>query len=477
MPPHAITFVFVVGILGLFVLDHDKGIRTSKALWIPVAWLFINCSRPVSMWRGVFGFGSPLPAADQPETYLEGSPLDGAVFMFLLVAGFIVLAARSRRVGPLFRRMGPILLFFSYCAISVLWSAYPFVTFKHWIKGIGDLAMVLIVLTDPEPAAALKRLLSRVGFVLLPLSILFIKYYPNLGRYYTVSGVSTYTGVTAQKNTLGVICLVFGLGSLWRFLAAYRDQEVSRRTHLLIAHAAILAMVLWLLRTCDSMTSLSCFIMGGGVMVLASQRILVRKLSIVHLLVAATVGFSLFALFFDSSGGLVQGLGRNPTLTGRTAIWDAVLPLAGNPLVGTGYESFWLGERLQKFWRVDDMAFKGIQEAHNGYLELFLNLGWIGVMMVAGLIVAGYRKVIATFRHDSHAGSLGLAFFVAELSYNFTEAGFRMMFPLWIFFLMAVLGVPKARTPHSLSGISGDRRDDVAVDEPQANYRFRKRTT
>src|SRR6266851_2023509 len=264
MPPHAITFVFVVGILGLFVLDHDKGIRTSKALWIPVAWLFINCSRPVSMWRGVFGFGSPLSAADQPETYLEGSPLDGAVFAFLLVAGFIVLAARSRRVGPLFRRMGPILLFFSYCAISVLWSAYPFVTFKHWIKGIGDLAMVLIVLTDPEPAAALKRLLSRVGFVLLPLSILFIKYYPNLGRYYTVSGVSTYTGVTAQKNTLGVICLVFGLGSLWRFLAAYRDQEVSRRTHLLIAHAAILAMVLWLLRTCDSMTSLSCFIMGGG---------------------------------------------------------------------------------------------------------------------------------------------------------------------------------------------------------------------
>src|SRR5260370_8102374 len=184
MPPHAITFVFVVGILGLFVLDDDKGIRSSKALWIAVAWLFINCSRPVSMWRGVFGFGSPLPAADQPETYREGSPLDGAVFAFLLVAGFIVLAARSQSVGPLFRRMGPILLFFSYCAISVLWSAYPFGTFKHWIKGIGDLAMVLIVLTDPEPAPALKRLLSRVGFCFLPLPILFIKNNQNRVTHY-----------------------------------------------------------------------------------------------------------------------------------------------------------------------------------------------------------------------------------------------------------------------------------------------------
>src|SRR5216684_1239136 len=472
-----ITFVIVIGILALFVLERDKGVRTSKALWIPVAWLFINCSRPVSMWLGVFGFGSPLPAADQAETYLEGSPLDGAVFMFLLVAGFIVLAGRSQRVGLLFRSMGPILLFFSYCAISVLWSAYPFVTFKHWFKGIGDVVMVLIVLTEREPSAALKRLLSRVGFVLLPLSILFIKYLPNLGRYYTVGGVGTYTGVTTQKNTLGVICLVFGLGSLWRFLAVYRDREAARRTHLLMAHGAMLIMVLWLLLTCDSMTSFSCFIMGGAVMVLASRPILVRQPSIVHFLVAATVGLSLFALFFDSGGGLVENLGRNPTLTGRTEIWKAVIPLVSNPLVGTGYESFWLGERLQKFWSVDDKAFKGIQEAHNGYLELFLNLGWIGVALLAVLIVGGYRKVIATLRQDPYAGSLGLAFFVAELSYNFTEAGFRMMLPLWIFFLLAVVGIPKALTPQSLSGISGDRRDDVAVDEPQANYRFRKRTT
>jgi exopolysaccharide production protein ExoQ len=470
MPSQIATLIFVFGIVGLFVLDRDKGTRTSKALWIPVAWLFINSSRPVSMWMGMFGLGGASPGTDRAQIYLEGSPVDGGVFMFLLVAGLIVLAGRSQRVIPLFRRMGPILLFFTYCALSILWSAYPFVTFKHWSKGIGDVVMILVVLTDPDPTAALKRLFSRVGFVLLPLSILFIKYYPSLGRSYSVGGMPQYTGVTTQKNTLGVMCLIFGLGSLWRFLAVYRDREVARRTHLLIAHGAILAMVVWLLRTSDSMTSFSCLIMASGIMVLTSRPTIARKPSVVHLLVAATVCFSLFAVFFDSGGSVVESLGRNSTLTGRTAIWTAVLRLAGNPVVGTGYESFWLGDRLKELWSVDDGAFIGINEAHNGYLELFLNLGWLGVALLAGLIATGYRKVIATYRYNPDAGSLGLACFAAELSYNLTEAGFRMMFPLWIFFLLAIIGVPKDPAPQSLSAVGADLPDDFAVYESNVGH-------
>ena len=55
MPPPLMAFLCVVGIVGLFVLDRDNGPRPSKALWIPVAWLFINCSRPVSLWLHAFG--------------------------------------------------------------------------------------------------------------------------------------------------------------------------------------------------------------------------------------------------------------------------------------------------------------------------------------------------------------------------------------------------------------------------------------
>jgi O-antigen ligase len=278
-----------------------------------------------------------------------------------------------------------------------------------------------------------------------------------------------YSGVTMQKNTLGVICLIFGLGFLWRFLAVYRDRGVARRTQLLIAYGIILAMTLWLFRMSNSMTSISCFVMGSALLVLANRRMMIRRPAVVHILVAAMVGFSLFALFFDTSGDIIKDLGRSPTLTGRTAIWKAVLPLAGNPLIGTGYESFWVGKRLEEFWSQNDGALNGITEAHNGYLELYLNLGWIGVALLAGLIVLGYPKVIATLRADPQAGSIGLAFFVSEIVYNYTEAGFRMMFPLWIFFLLAVLGIPTTPPRQGSSTIETDFFDDIIAPETDAD--------
>jgi exopolysaccharide production protein ExoQ len=469
MPPPLMAVVCIIGIVGLFVLGREKGPQPSKALWIPLAWLFINCSRPLSQWLAAFGLGGSS-SAGMGQIYMEGSPLDGAFFSVLLLAGLIVLAHRSVRVFPYFGRMLPILTFFLYCGISILWSDYPFVAFKHWNKGIGDLVMVLVILTDPEPYAAFKRVLTRLATVLLPLSLLFSKYYPSIGRSFSIGGVPLYNGVTAQKNTLGVICLIFGLGSLWRLLTLYRDGQAARRTQQLIAQGTILTMAVWLLWLCNSMTSIMCLVMGVGLLVLANRPMAVRWPAVVHLLVAAILGLSLFAVFFDSSGGLVQDLGRNSTLTGRTDIWDAVLPFAGNPLIGTGYESFWLGTRLQKFWSVQDGAFYGIQEAHNGYLELYLNLGWIGIALLATLIVVSYPRVIATYRNEPSAGSLGLAFFVGEVVYNYTEAGFRMMFPLWIFFLLAVLGVPKAPDPQSLSTFDADLADDFVSGEAHVDH-------
>lgn len=470
MPPPLMAFVCIIGIIGLFVLQREKGPQPSKALWIPMAWLFINCSRPFSLWLGALGIGGSGGGGGGGQIYLEGSPIDAVLFSSLLLAGLVVLAYRGPRVFPFFPRMLPILIFFLYCGISILWSDYPFVAFKHWNKGIGDLVMVLVIVTDPEPYVGLQRMLTRLATVLLPLSILFNKYYPSLGRGFSAGGIPVYGGVTTNKNTLGVVCLIFGLGALWRFLALYRDREVLHRTRLLVVQGTLLSMVVYLLWMCNSMTSIMCLVTGSGLLLLADRPAGPRRIVVINLLAAAIVGLSLFAVFFDSSGNLVQNIGRNSTLTGRTDIWDAVLPFAGNPLIGTGYESFWLGPRLEKFWSVQDGAFFGLQEAHNGYLELYLNLGWIGIVLIAVLIVVSYPRVLATYRNDPHSGSLGLAFFVSEVIYNYTEAGFRMMFPLWIFFLLAVLGIPKAPAPQTLSETDADLLDDMLSSETHLDH-------
>lgn len=435
MHPQIATIVYAAAILGLFMLDRDRQARFSKALWIPVVWLLINGSRPVSQWLQVG------PTMDSPDAYLNGSPLDALVFTILLAVGFFVLVRRKRRVGKILRANLPIVLFFSYGLLSTLWSDYTFVAFKRWIKAVGDLVMVLVVLTDPDPLAAIKRFLAGAGFVLVPLSVLLIKYYPDLGRSYNIwTWLPTYGGVTTNKNELGMTCLFVGLASLWRLLTAFRDEKGKERMRRLIAHGTIVASVIWLLWTADSMTSLSCFILGSGLITITMLIRFARRPLVVHLLVAAVVCVSFSVLFLDVGGGALQTMGRDPTLTGRTAIWKIVLGLVRSPLFGTGFQSFWLGNRLQQVW--DNFGLH-IEEAHNGYLEIYLNLGVIGVVLLAVLIVTGYRNVILAFTCAPGVASLWLAYFVAAVAYNFTESAFGGA-AIWITFLLAIVVVPKA---------------------------------
>jgi exopolysaccharide production protein ExoQ len=435
MNPTLASLVYLCGIAGLFYLDRDKSIRTSKALWIPVVYIWAVGSRPVSVWLG----GAPSFGAD---TQLEGSPLDGAFFAVLLVAALCVLAQRGRRTLTFINAYLPIpiLIYFVFCLLSVCWSDYPVPVLKKWVKAVGDVAMVLVVLTDEQPLAALRRLFSRIGFILLPISLLFIKYYPNLGRTYEPwSGMQMVTGVTLDKNLLGVITFVLSLGTLWRFLELLRSDKLApdRRRHLL-AQGTLLAIGVWLLVSANSATSSVCFVLGAGLMWAVSRPFIRRRPAAVHVLV---LSLALSAGLVMSLGGresAAHALGRNSNLTGRTEIWAAVIPMASNPLLGAGFESFWLSPYV-KAKLAQIIPGLPLNEAHNGYIEVYLNLGWVGLGLMVVVLIDGYRRSIKAFRREPALGALLLAYVLTTITYSITEAGFRMLDPIWIFFLLAVV--------------------------------------
>lgn len=454
MPPQIAAFAFVVGIAGLFWLDRGSEAKTSKALWLPTIWLLLTCSRPVSFWLGM------MPPASSTSVYLEGSPVDRAVFICLVVTELVVLTGRKERIGPILRKNWPIVSFFVFAALSILWSGFPLVTFKHWVKGIGDLMAVLIVLTETSVTEAIKRLVTRVGFTLLPLSVLLCKYYPHVGSFVNRSWQMEWTGVTMQKNTLGAICAVLGLGLLWRFRSAFNDREDPRRHGRLLALGTVLGMTIWLLWMSGSLTSICAVIMAGGVMLLSARPSVHRRPALVHVLIAAVLSVALYALFFQSSKALVEDLGRTPTMSGRTDIWSDVLGIPDNRLVGKGYETFWVGPRLQEVWAEFGM---NINEAHNGYIEMLLNLGWIGVGLLGILIATGYRNAIGAYRRDSDDGGVRAGFFLMAVISAFSEAAFRMMYPTWTFFLLATIALPmESARESSVSEGSAESRLDLA---------------
>jgi O-antigen ligase len=459
--PQIAAVVFISLILVLLWIEWDRKNPVSAALWIPVVWLALAGSRSASEWLNL---RPPEPGAEQ---YMEGDPLNRFVYTGLLVLGFIVVAIRWRRVGKLLQTNIAVVVFFVYCAISLAWSDYPDVAFKRWTKAIGDLVMVLIVLSDRDPFVAVKRVLARTGYLLIPLSVLFIKYYPELGRTYGRWDYKViYTGVTTNKNTLGVVCMLYGLASLWRFLSAWNSPRGSSRILQLIAHSIILAMVMWLFVITNSMTSLSCFLMGSVLLLAATIRAVVKRPVLIHMLIAAELSVSASVLFLGASPDVLRAMGRDPTLTDRTAIWDLVIDLVDNPILGTGFESFWLGPRLATVWRSYTW---GPTQAHSGYLEIYLQLGWIGVILLAVIIATGYRTVTAALRQKLPTANLMLAYFFVGLTYNFTEAAFfRMMASAWILLLLSMTRLPKQFVPkfRRLRTRANHRRMPTSFDMP-----------
>lgn len=436
MPPIVATIACVVFILGLFWLDRERNMRASSALWIAVIWFWIACSRSVAQWLGLGALASSADA------YTDGNPVDRLVFTCLLVAGLFVLVARRRAIGKILVANQPVFLFFGYCLLSIIWSDYPGVAFRRWIKAFGNLVIVLIIWSERQPLTTVKRLFTRMAFVLIPLSILFYKYYPNLGRGYGEwNGQLMIIGVTLNKNALGAVCMCLGLGAIWRILTSRAADKKMRNKRALIAQLLVLGMVGWLLWVVNSMTALFCFLMCSVVLVAAHSRVVIRRPAFVHLIMLAMLLVSVCILFFGVSPDALRSIGRNPTLTDRTLVWKSILTLVPNELVGTGFESFWLGSRLKSMWETFRWR---PNEAHNGYLEIYANLGWVGIALLAVVLISGYRSAFRAWRRKVPTGSLSLAFFLAGLTYNFTEAAFfRLVHPVWLFFLLGIITIPR----------------------------------
>jgi exopolysaccharide production protein ExoQ len=140
-----------------------------------------------------------------------------------------------------------------------------------------------------------------------------------------------------------------------------------------------------------------------------------------------------------------EAAGRDATFTGRTGLWETVLQEPINPLVGVGYANFWLGERLTRFWAMYPTS-PPIQ-SHNGFIEVYLNLGLIGLCLIVGVLWRGLRMArsrvaasfalrMATTYNERLLGTFGLAYGVAYLLYNVTEATFNGLNFLFVIFLI-----------------------------------------
>jgi O-antigen ligase len=159
----------------------------------------------------------------------------------------------------------------------------------------------------------------------------------------------------------------------------------------------------------------------------------VLRVHIPLVILALVVAVSLYALaVLDLVPGLESMMapiteltGKNSTLTGRTQIWAILADhIRRHPLLGTGYGAYWtatpvVGTDSYEFIRITSSFYPG--SAHNGYVEVVNDLGWVGLACLLGYLSAFARQSIRLFKIDRNQGALYLALFFFQALTNISE--------------------------------------------------------
>ena len=166
-------------------------------------------------------------------------------------------------------------------------------------------------------------------------------------------------------------------------------------------------------------------------------------------IVACIIGLGIITPFVGGStiAGFTSTVGRDSTLTGRTDIWAGLLPdVMRQPFLGYGFSSFWTSPRIYQH---------NIGEAHNGYLEVCLGLGFVGLIPTVMFLLSGTRKAVTLLRKDYDWATLCICFLVMTVVHNITESSF----PLLTTHLTATVLFLSVSLPRPIGGCSvSDRR-------------------
>jgi O-antigen ligase len=134
------------------------------------------------------------------------------------------------------------------------------------------------------------------------------------------------------------------------------------------------------------------------------------------IVIAVVIIIGIATVFTSASfmGDFASVVGRNSTLTGRTEIWAGLLPIAmQKPILGSGFGGFWT-------WQTRTVH--GVSEAHNGYLEVLLDLGFSGILFVSFFLLSSCRKAYKELFRNFDFGVLWISFIMMTVVYNITAS-------------------------------------------------------
>ncbi|MGC1296934.1 MAG: O-antigen ligase family protein [Alloacidobacterium sp.] len=157
--------------------------------------------------------------------------------------------------------------------------------------------------------------------------------------------------------------------------------------------------------------------------------------SIVATAAAAVTAWMYFPL-------IAELLGRDATLTGRTAIWQQVwAAILKHPLLGYGFAAFWQGMKGESYNVIIALRFV-LFHAHNGFLEIRLELGAAGLLFLLGYLRA-WRKMWPILCSGKMRSALWTTFVLLLVAFYDADENTLLTFNrlFWIVYVAAIANI------------------------------------
>ncbi|MBE7217625.1 MAG: O-antigen ligase family protein [Caulobacteraceae bacterium] len=380
-------------------LDARREAALERTRLLLGALLVFAASAPFMM---LLGATDDLKAPETPMLRLLWLPV---------YAGALLLCALSWR--RLARAWLPALVCAAMCAWawrSQAWSIAPDVTHRRVIALVMT-TLLGLALGASLGARRLAQVLAAVAAVLALGSVVFAIALPHYGVM-LLDGHRDWRGLWIHKNALA---FVMAQGAV---AAACAALSPGARRGPWLAAAVLCLGVLAMSHGTGALVDTVVALAAAGVLALLRRSALSAVVT-TWATAAVAGGLALAALFAPALA--FKALGKDPTLTGRTDIWAAVgRRIAEQPLAGYGYGAFW--ERYSIPARlIRKETGWAVPSAHNGWLDLLLQLGWIGAGLFA--LAAGLALVALLLRAPrTRDGGFALVYLVLFLMQTLSES-------------------------------------------------------
>lgn len=362
---------------------------------------------------------------------LAATMLVGTLAAAAFIAAALALLARNPATASRdLLRCAPLLLIPLLAMVSTIWSDAPQRTLRAGIQLLLTFVAAILVCRKMEPRQVILTLF--LAFLVVSLSALpFLPH--DLGRGHALQGLFQ------SKNQLGAcLHLVFALGLA---VMCDRGQPTWARLSTIVVIPLCIAM-LWLTQSATAQTSTGVTLLVFPILLLFGRIPISGRLALA-LVAVAVIGVALVFLpvILDAIADFRQNvLKKDATLTGRTYLWEYAARLtAERPLLGHGYFAFWRQGNLdaEGLWRWGGMASGSGFNFHNAFVEIKVDLGYIGqglliATCVAFSAIALYRQLVS----PSVSSAFFLALQVVLYARSFAETGliapFSLLSVLWI---------------------------------------------